>query len=77
MRLAYDISPSKLQELRKMISNTLEFLRNFNENFRQFLVDKAGGETLKVGSDEQITILEPDVLITFIFDRFPEDAQAG
>jgi hypothetical protein len=77
MRLAYDISPGKLQDLRKMITNTLQFLRNFKENFRQFLVDKAGGKTLKVGSDEQITILEPDVLITIIFERYAEDAKAG
>jgi hypothetical protein len=38
------------------------------------LVDKNGGETLKVGFDEQITILEPDVLITIIFERYAEDA---
>ena len=74
MNLAYDIRPSKLQELRKMITNTLQFLRNFKEKFRQFLVDKNGGETLKVGSDEQITILEPDVLITIIFERYAEDS---
>jgi hypothetical protein len=74
MNLAYEISPGKLLELRKMITNTLQFLRNFKEKFRQFLVDKNGGETLKVGFDEQITILEPDVLITIIFERYAEDS---
>lgn len=65
-----ELSKSDVVDIRKLITNTLKFLKNFNEPFRKFLEEANGGKTLNSGKDDQITVLDADVLMMIIFDKF-------
>ena len=75
------MSLDDLKNTRSYILNMLRMLKNFSEGFRKFLETSNGGTTLQTGygkeQDENITILNADVLIMIIFDRFHEDSDSS
>lgn len=75
------MSSEDLKDTRSYISNMLRMLKNFNEGFRKFLETSNGGTTLQTGygkeQDENITILNAEVLIMIIFDRFHDDNESS